>query len=118
MYSAQTLSITEIEIIGYLYKKGSLLPSELAVLTKVKAQSMSQFVNRLESNQMIERKVSESDKRKTFLSLTAWGREQVEQTRYERDEWLSNAIEKTLTKSETKILTQAIEILNKLAHAK
>ena len=115
MYSTESYSITEITTLGRLYRDGQLLPSELAAMAKVKTQSMSQILKKMESQDVIVRVPCETDKRKTFISLTDSGRKLVEQTRYERDEWLTNAIRKNLTREERRMLTKAIEIIQKLA---
>lgn len=115
MYSVATHSITELETMGFLYREPPLLPSQLAALTRVKTQSMSQILNKMELQKIIKRTPSKVDKRKIYISLTAAGKKLVEQTRYERDEWLSNSIEKSLTTKEKKALENAILILTKLA---
>jgi len=116
-YSIDTYSMTEITTISLLYKEGPLLPSELAARTKVKPQSMSQILNKIEKQGIIKRTPSKEDGRKTYISLTVSGKEIVEHTRYERDEWLAETIATTLTEKEKDILKEAIVILNKLAEA-
>ena len=117
MYSVDSYSMTEIRTIGLLYKKGLLFPSELAALTKVRPQSMSQILNKFEKQGIIKKIPSKEDGRKKYISLTASGKKIVENTRYERDEWLAKTIATTLTKKEKRTLTDAIAILNKLAEA-
>jgi len=114
MYSENTYSMTEIDTIRHLFRSESLLPSELAALTRIKTQSMSQILNKLEQQGMIVRTPSNEDKRKVFISLSAAGREMVEQTKYDREEWLKNVIEKSLTKSEKEVLSKALPVLHKL----
>jgi DNA-binding MarR family transcriptional regulator len=106
--------MTETETIGHLFRNGKLLPTELAALTRVKTQSMSQILKKLEEETIIKRTPSRNDKRKVYISLTSRGKKIVEKTRYERDEWLKNAIEKNLTDRERELLTKALPILNKL----
>lgn len=117
MYSAENYSITEIETMGFIYRGASLLPSELAMLAKVKTQSMSQILNKMEKHRVIIKTPSIKDKRKTHISLTDLGKEMVEKTRYERDKWLANAIERELSDKEKKILAESISILKKLTEA-
>lgn len=117
MYSIETLSITEVETVTHLFLRGALLPSELAGLTKIKTQSMSQVLNKMEEKNIIKRTPSKDDRRKILISLTAHGKKIVDQTRYERDEWLANAIKTTLTDKEQKEIKNIINILNKLASA-
>lgn len=118
MYTAETYSITEIETLGLLYRQSSLLPSQLAALTKVKTQSMSQVLNKMEEQNIIKRTPSKEDKRKTYISLTASGKKIIEKTRYERDLWLSNAIAGTCTLEERAILKKALVPLKKLVDFK
>jgi DNA-binding MarR family transcriptional regulator len=117
MHSAEVLSMTEIETLGLLYLRGALLPSELASLTKIKMQSMSQILKKMEQHEVIARTPSETDGRKVYIALTATGRTMIEQTRYERDEWLNNVVKQALTDKERKLLREALPVLNKIAEA-
>jgi DNA-binding MarR family transcriptional regulator len=118
MYSAEVLSMTEIETLGFLYRRESLLPSELASLTKIKTQSMSQILKKMEKHGVIARTPSETDRRKVYVSLTPDGRAMVENTQYERDEWLENVISNSLTEKERKQLQEVLPVLNKIAEAR
>jgi len=109
-----SFSMTETETIGHLFRHAGLLPTELAALTRVRTQSMSQILKKLEEEGLIKRTPSKDDKRKVYISLTASGRKIVETTRYERDESLRNAIEKHLSGKERELLIKALPILNKL----
>jgi DNA-binding MarR family transcriptional regulator len=111
---ANAFSMTEMDTIAHLYRSPSLLPTELAALTKVKTQSMSQILSKLERLNVICRTPSQEDKRKVAISLTPAGREMVLNTEYERDKWLKEVIEKKLTKEEKELLTKALPVLHKL----
>lgn len=113
-YSSENYSITEIETMGHLYKKRRSLPSELAGLTKIRPQSMSTILDKFERQKLIKRISSKEDKRKTYITLTTLGKKTVEETRYERDAWLTKSIDKNLTDKEKKTLKKAIEIINRL----
>ncbi len=112
-HAVNAYSMTEIETIALLFRNDSLLPTELAAMTKVKTQSMSQILKKMEEQKIIKRSPSEDDKRKVYISLTSYGKEIVEKTRYDKDEWLKGAIEK-LTDKEKELLTKALPVLNKL----
>jgi DNA-binding MarR family transcriptional regulator len=88
MHSVSSYSMTEIETIAHLARCSSLLPTELAALTKIKTQSMSQILNKMEEQQVIKKTPSKDDKRKVFISLTSSGKKIVEKVKYEKDEWL------------------------------
>ena len=118
IYSVNSYSMTELETIGLLNRNGMLLPSELAARTRVKNQSMSQILNKLDEKGVIKRTPSKEDKRKVYISLSPQGKKLVEQTRYDRDEWLRSVIEQTLSEKERELLARSIPILNKLADIK
>jgi len=109
------LSISEIDSLSFLYNNGSLSPTGLADLHQIKGQSMSEIITRLKTLGLIDKQVSDTDKRKFDITLTRSGRQMVEQTREERDEWLSRAIAKNLTDQEKKILAESVSILGKLS---
>ncbi len=116
--SSTKYSMTEIETIGLLNRNNSLLPSELAALTRIKTQSMSQILKKIEEQGIIERSQSSDDKRKVYISLTPFGKKLVEKTRYDRDEWLKDTIDRLLTKSEKELIATALPALRKLAEIK
>jgi DNA-binding MarR family transcriptional regulator len=114
-YSGDGLSMTELTTLSHLYLSPPLSPSELADLNKIKTQSMSQVLARLESAKLIQRMASSEDKRKVGVSLTPQGKKMIEQSRYERDEWLAEAIRNTLSEKESKTLSAAIPLLRQIA---
>ncbi|WP_143305909.1 MarR family winged helix-turn-helix transcriptional regulator [Chitinophaga vietnamensis] len=113
--SLTAFSMTELETIGLLHRHGSLLASELAEYTHITTQSMSQVLKKLETMDLIQRQVSDTDKRKAHISLTAAGMKAVDMNRYERDKYLQERIEKVLTEKEIALLEKVIPVLNKLA---
>jgi DNA-binding MarR family transcriptional regulator len=118
MYSADTYSMTEIETIRHLLRHTSLLPSELATLTRIKTQSMSQILNKMEKQGVITKTPSTGDKRKVYISLTPFGKEKVEEIRYHGDEWLKHLIDESLTVEDQELLAMALPVLQKLIETK
>ncbi|MBB3187523.1 MarR family winged helix-turn-helix transcriptional regulator [Microbacter margulisiae] len=118
MYSVDAYSMTEIDTIRHLLRNEMLLPSELAALTRVKTQSMSQILKKLEDQGVIVRTPSQSDKRKVYISITPFGREMVNQTKYDREEWLKGVITQSLTEEERALLEKALPVLHKLVEYK
>ena len=110
----QIYSMTEMETIGYLMRNEKLLPSELAKLTRIKTQSVSQIINKMEQLNVVKRTPSKEDKRKVYVSLTAKAYKMVDKMRDERSEWLKTTIEKALNEKEKKQLEKIIPVLNKL----
>lgn len=118
MSPAQTYSMTELETIGFLSRHETLMPTELAALTRVKTQSMSQILSKIEEQGIIKRTPSKEDKRKVYISLTATGKKLVEKTKYEGDAWLKGKMEEVLTDKERDTLIKALPILEKLIEVK
>lgn len=111
-------SMTEIETVGHLARNEKLLPTDLARLTRVKTQSMSQILKKMENLGVAKRTPSKDDRRKVYISLTAAGKKEVEKHRYEKDEWLKNSIENSLNEKEKQQLEKIIPVLNKLISTK
>jgi DNA-binding MarR family transcriptional regulator len=116
--SGNTYSMTEMETIGHLIRNPALMPTELAALTRVKTQSMSQILKKMEEQGVIKRTLSKEDKRKVYISLSASGKKMVEKIRYDKDEWLKNMIEQSLTDKEKELLIKVLPVLNKLVETK
>jgi DNA-binding MarR family transcriptional regulator len=116
--SGNTYSMTEMETIGHLIRNPALMPTELATLTRVKTQSMSQILKKMEEQGVIKRTLSKEDKRKVYISLSASGKKMVEKIRYDKDEWLKNMIEQSLSDKEKELLIKALPVLNKLVETK
>ena len=111
-------SMTELETIGHLFRSTSLLPTELAALTRVTTQSMSQILSKMEEQEIIKRTPSKDDKRKVYISLTATGKKLVQKNQYEKDVWLKSVIEESLTEKEQELLAKVLPLLNKLIEHK
>ena len=107
-------SMTELQTISLLISNNTLLPSQLASLTRVKMQSMSQILKKLENDGIIQRNPSQEDKRKVYISLTQFGEEAVKKVYKSKNEWLQKKIDETLDSKEKKALEDALPILKKL----
>lgn len=118
IYEINTYSMTELDTLSYLFRNPKLLPTELAALTHITTQSMSQILNKMEKLGIIKKTPSKEDKRKVYISLTSTGKKIILKTRYERDEWLKSTIEKTLSEEEKDLLVKVLPVLNKLTEIK
>lgn len=108
------LSLTERSVLGLLLEQKEMLPSELAVAEKITSQSMSTIINHLLQLGYINRKASQTDKRKVLVSLTKAGQDVISKRRHERDEWLQHAISETLSQREQDMLRKLMEPLQRL----
>jgi DNA-binding MarR family transcriptional regulator len=112
--TAGKLSLTERSTIALLDQYQELLPNELAAMEKITTQSMSQVLNNLQRLGLINRRVSEIDKRKAIISLSDQGRALIYKARNERDEWLNKALDATCTVEEKALLQKVIGPLTKI----
>jgi DNA-binding MarR family transcriptional regulator len=110
----ELLSLTERSTLVSIYQYSEILPSELAVMEKVTAQSMSQIINKLLEHGFIKKTPSKTDKRKVIITITATGKKIVEKRRLEKQEWLAQSIFEKTTQTEKEILVNAIKVLAKL----
>jgi len=111
-------SFSEITVLLHLYNNEKAYPSELAPMLSITTQSVSEILNKLEERKIITRTPSETDKRKTEVSLSAYGRESIEISRNDRDQWLAAAIEANLDAKEKETIKDAVAIMRKLAESK
>ncbi len=111
--SVKDYSMTEVETIMHLFRSSPLLPTELAALTKITTQSMSQILKKMDEQGIIKRSPSKDDKRKVYIFLTPLGKKMVSKVKDDTDEWLKGAIEK-LTDKDKGVLIKALPVLNKL----
>ncbi len=107
-------SLTERSTMALLDQHKELLPNELASMEKITTQSMSQVLNHLSELGLINRRISETDKRKAIISLSKTGQKMLNQLRQERDEWLEHALGETCTVKELELLRRALTPLTKL----
>lgn len=110
----ELLSLTERSTLVSIYQYSEILPSELAVMEKVTAQSMSQIINKLLEHGFIKKTPSKTDKRKVIITITATGEKIVEKRRLEKQEWLAQSILEKTTQKEKELLVNAIKVLAKL----
>lgn len=110
----ELLSITERSTLLLIAQTPQILPSELARIEKVTSQSMSQIINKLLANNLIQKTPSTKDKRKVLISISPGGQEFIELKRNRTSEWLTKTISEKTSKEERIILVKAAEILAKL----
>jgi len=114
MSAVSIYSMTELETISALYRTPNMMPTELAVLTRITTQSMSQILTKFEVLNLIKRSPSTKDKRKVYISLTTVGKKLVDKTKHEGNVWLTEAIENKLSKKEKELLVNVLPVLNNL----
>ncbi|RFM31316.1 MarR family winged helix-turn-helix transcriptional regulator [Chitinophaga silvisoli] len=114
MSNPEQLSIAEFNVLSILMIQKEAFPSELGAQLSISSQFMSQVLNRMESLKYISRKSAPSDGRKTLVTLTKQGKQKVELSRREREEWLALMVSEKYTQEEKDVIKKALDLLSAL----
>ncbi|WP_103885825.1 MarR family winged helix-turn-helix transcriptional regulator [Actinacidiphila yanglinensis] len=111
----ESLSPTEMSVLGTLARCGSATPGELARKEHVQPPSMTRIVAMLEGKGLVRREPHPDDRRQVVVSRTSQAEAMLAESRDRRNAWLAELAE-GLTDEERAILRQAAPVLEKLAH--
>jgi DNA-binding MarR family transcriptional regulator len=109
----QDITDGQYTVLGYLFKRESCTPKELAEREHVTPPSMNRTINALERSGYATRTPSDSDGRKVLVAITDAGRQLVIDTRLRRDTWLQSRL-RTLTPAQRRVLEEATVILQEV----
>lgn len=101
-------------VLGLLGRQGPLTTSELAAARRVRPQSMARTVGHLVEQGLVARGTHPVDGRKAPIGLTPAGQQALEGERTRRADWLSRAIEDTLSEDEQRTLAQSVDLVRRL----
>ena len=110
------LSDTQLAALASLERHSAMTPGELADHEKVQPPSMTRVIAALEELGLVMRAPHATDRRQVVLTVTARGRELVQQSRRLREEWLAQRL-RELTPQERAALRAAAPILEKLSQS-
>jgi DNA-binding MarR family transcriptional regulator len=110
-------SLSQGSVLGRLDRGGAQSVSELAVVERVRPQSMAQTVAELETEGLVARRPDASDRRRALVELTREGRVVLDEDRRQREGWLAGAIEGDLSAREQAVLSDAVTVLRRLAES-
>ena len=108
---------TQAIVLGHLDRSGPMSISDLAVVVRVRPQSMAQTVRELDDAGLVARRPDPDDKRRSFITLTEAGHEVLASDRRHRDGWLARALAEQLTEEERVVLAAAAPVLRRIADA-
>jgi len=83
----------------------------------MRPQSMAQTVKDLEEAGHVLRRADPADGRRSFVEVTPSGRGVLEETRAQREDWLTRALDSELDASERERLREALRLLTRVADA-
>src|SRR3954471_13027535 len=111
----ESLSPTEMAVLGTLSRCGSATPGELARKEHVQPPSMTRIVAMLEAKGLVRPEPHPEDRRQKVVPPTERAEAMLEESRRRRNAWLAELVG-GLTEEEWAALRAAAPVLEKLAH--
>ncbi|NUS11841.1 MAG: MarR family transcriptional regulator [Streptomyces sp.] len=111
------LTRSQSSVLLRLEREGPATATALARAEGVRPQSMAKIVQALESAGLIGGAPDPKDGRKTVLSLTEAAREEFRTGRLAKEDWLTRALDTTLTGEEIEALGTVAPLLLRLAQS-
>ncbi|GGV17806.1 MarR family transcriptional regulator [Kitasatospora herbaricolor] len=111
----ESLSPTEMGVLGTLARCGQATPGELARREHVQPPSMTRIVAMLEEKGLVWREPHPEDRRQVVVSSTEQAETILAESRRRRNAWLAELAE-GLSEEEWAVLREAAPVLYKLAH--
>ncbi|MEZ5091297.1 MarR family winged helix-turn-helix transcriptional regulator [Nocardioides sp.] len=109
------LSLSQMTVLGTLYRHGEMTLGDLAAHERVQPPSMTRTVGVLGAGGYVRRHQSSTDGRVQLITITERGISTLLADRKRRDAWLTQALIH-LTADERSILRAAAPILDRLAN--
>ncbi|NJP99958.1 MarR family winged helix-turn-helix transcriptional regulator [Streptomyces zingiberis] len=110
----ESLTPTEMSVLGTLARCGSATPGELARKEHVQPPSMTRIVALLETKGLVRMEPHPEDRRQKVVTRTERAESMLEESRRRRNAWLAELAE-GLTEEEWATVRAAAPILDKLA---
>lgn len=114
--SDDSLTPSQLAVLGTLERHGALTPRELAEHEKIQPPSMTRILANLQALGLVERATRPADRRQVLVSLTPAAQQMVLEDRRRRDAWLARQL-RELTPDERQTLRVTAEILGRLARS-
>ncbi len=111
----ESLSPTEMSVLGTLARCGSATPSELARKEHVQPPSMTRIVAMLEAKGLVRLEPHPEDRRQKVVNRTEQAESMLAAARTKRSAWLAELFA-SLDEDERATLRAAAPVLEKLAH--
>jgi DNA-binding MarR family transcriptional regulator len=109
------IPISQLAVLARIINEGPTTASALAAGEHVTQQAIAQSLATLKERGLVEKQADPSDGRKSLVSATASGRELMETITVSREEWLTQAVDAAVKPEERPLLTEAIELLERIA---
>ncbi|VTU24464.1 MarR family winged helix-turn-helix transcriptional regulator [Variovorax sp. PBL-E5] len=105
----------KLSVLGQLYRRGPLTPTQLALHERVKLQTLTRLLAELEAEGSVARRRHDSDARQTVLSLAAAGARLLTAEVHRREASLASALDVRLSSAERAQLLAACDLIDRVA---
>ena len=112
------IPISQLAVLGRIIDEGPTTASALAAGEHVTQQAIAQSLATLKERGLVEKQADPSDGRKSLVTATATGRGLMETITASREEWLTQAVDAAVKPEERPLLSDAIELLERIADVK
>jgi DNA-binding MarR family transcriptional regulator len=112
------IPISQLAVLARIIDEGPTTAAALAAGEYVTQQAIAQSLATLKERDLVEKQADPSDGRKSLVTATAAGRKLMETLTESREEWLTRAIDAAVKPEERPLLTEAIELLERIADVK
>lgn len=112
----ETVTLTQLSVLGALDRHGPLNLAELAAQERVQPPSMTRTTAALEARGLVTRGTDPSDKRCVVFELSAQGKALLREDRRRREAWLAGQLDR-LTPEERALLHAVAPLLDRLAQS-
>ncbi|MEU4246681.1 MarR family transcriptional regulator [Amycolatopsis sp. NPDC026612] len=106
-----------LAVLSRLYRAGTQTPTELAEAERLQPQSLTRILASLILRGLITRTPDPDDGRRSRVSITPEGLAVLREYSSQRERWLADAIESTLSPTERQLLRLAADLLIRVAEA-
>ncbi|MBE8524660.1 MarR family transcriptional regulator [Amycolatopsis sp. H6(2020)] len=106
-----------LAVLSRLYRAGTQTPTELAEAERLQPQSLTRILASLDLRGQIERTPDPDDGRRSRISITEDGLAVLRRYTTQRERWLAEALESTLSPTERQLLRLAADLLIRVADA-
>ena len=112
------IPISQLAVLGRIIDEGPTTAAALAAGEHVTQQAIAQSLATLKERGLVEKQADPSDGRKSLVTATATGRELMEGIAASREEWLTQALDAAVRPEERPLLSEAIELLERITDVK
>jgi len=115
LYETGEVTFSETSVLSRLDREGPSAPTALAAAEHVRPQAMVAIVNALERRKLVERRADPTDGRKTVVSMTERGREELKDKGWAITQRMADVLHENLTPEEQRELRDVLPLLERLA---